>query len=192
MRVELKRNLMLAVATVLLATGCVPIPSQTTTVVYEAQGPNAEKGSGGGCTGVAWSYYRYNLDDPDLPVPFWRTKPEEVKVSVLPRDGVLEINYAGWSAGSRKSIEFDASEILIRLDGKIRQPGNISEDRYTDFMWGTVLGMEIDIGTVLPDTVTLDTRGKAVIVDGKVFPIPRMTFKRAIRTTTMLTRPINC
>lgn len=163
----MKKKALLAIATVLFAAGCVPIPSQTTTVVYEAQGPNAQKGTGGGCAGVAWSYYRYNLDGPDLPVPAWRAKPEEVKVSVLPRDGVLEIIYSGWSTRSRKSVEFDASRIQIRLDGKISQPRSTSESRYTDFLWGTSLSLEIDIGTRLPATVTLDTQPKAIVVEGK-------------------------
>jgi hypothetical protein len=192
MRVELKKKVFIAVATVLLSTACVPFPSQNTTIVYEAQGANAQKGTGGGCTGVAWSYYRYNLDDPDLPVPVWRTKPEEVRVSALPRDGVLEVIFLGWSTGSRKSIEFDASKIQIRLDGKVRQPRSTSENRYTGYLWGTSLSLEIDIGTGLPGTVTLDTRTKAIVVDGNAFPLPTMTFNRAIRTTTLLTRPINC
>lgn len=192
MGVGLKKKFVLAIAAILLSAGCVPMPSQNTTIVYEAQGANAQKGSGGGCTGVAWSYYRYNLDDPDLPVSVWRTKPEEVRVSVLPRDGVLEIIYSGWSTRNRKSVEFDASKIQIRLDGKIRQPRTTSENRYTDYLWGTSLSLEIDIGTGLPATVTLDTGTKAIVVDGNAFPLPTMTFKRAIRTTTMLTRPINC
>ena len=188
----MKTTILMALVFALLATGCVPVPSQTTTVVYEAQGPGAEKGTGGGCTGVAWSYYRFNLDDPGLPVPAWRTKPEEVRVSVLPKDDVLEVMFTGWSTRSRKSIDFDASDIRIRLDGKPRQPRKSSENRYTDFMWGTSLSLEIDIGAGLPATVTLDTGRRAMVVDGKAFPLPVMTFKRATRTTTMLTRPLNC
>ena len=188
----MKQKILMAFITVLLATGCVPVPSQTTTVVYEGQGPNAEKGTGGGCTGVAWSYYRYNLDDPDLPVPVWRTKPEEVRVSVLPKDGVLEVMFLGWSTRSRKSIDFNASDIRVRLDGKLRQPRNTSENRYTDVMWGSSLTLEIATGARLPASVTLETGRKALLVDGKAFSLPAMTFNRVTRTTTMLTMPINC
>lgn len=189
---EMKKKILMGLVAALLATGCVPLPSQTTTVVYEAQGPGAATGSGGGCTGVAWSYYRFNLDDPGLPMPAWRTKPEEIRVSVLPKDDVLEVIFTGWSTRSRKSIDFDASDIRIRLDGKPRQPRNSSEKRYTDFMWGSSLSLEIDIGTDLPATVTLDAGRRAVVVDGKAFPLPGMTFRRVTRTTTMLTRPLNC
>jgi hypothetical protein len=192
MSVALKKKIFIAVAAVLLSTGWVPMPSQNTTTVYEAQGANALKGSGGGCTGVAWSYYRFNLNGPDRPVPAWRTEPEEVRVSVLPKDGVLNITYSGWSARNRKSIAFDASKIQIRVDGKIGQPKDVSVNQYTGYLWGTSLNLEIDIGTNLPATVILDTGPKAIVVDGHAFPLPTMIFNRATRTTTMLTRPINC
>lgn len=188
----MKKKISMALVAVLLATGCVPIPSQTTTIVYEAQGANAVTGTGADCTGVAYSYYRYNLDDPDLPIPFWREKQEEILVRVLPSDPVLEVNYSGWSTKNRKSVEFDTAKILIRLDGKLRQPRNTSVSRYVDFNWGTSLTLKIDIGTGLPETVTLETRPKAILVNDKDFSLPKMTFRRATRTTTMLTQPINC
>lgn len=192
LRVGLPINTLGIVAAALFATGCVPIPSQTTTMVYEAQGANAKTSTGGGCTGVAYSYYQYNLDGIDLPVPSWRTKPEDVRVQVLPRDLMLEVSFSGFSSKNRKSVEFDASKIQIMIDGELRSPKATSVDRYADYLWGTSLKLEIDIGAAFPETVVLETRPKAILVNHVNFSLPKMTFKRATRTTTMLVQPINC
>jgi hypothetical protein len=132
------------------------------------------------------------LDNPAFPIPFWRTNPEDVTVRVLPKDRFLEVIYIGTSAKNKKSVEFDSSKIQIMLDGQLRQPRTTSLKRYTEFIWGTSLTLEINTGADLPETVIIDTRPKAILVNGEDYPIPRMIFRRATRTTTMLTRPLNC
>jgi hypothetical protein len=175
-----------------LATACVPIPKQTTTIVFEAQGANAFSGSGGDCSGVAYSNFRFDLDDTSRPVTVWRSNDEGVRVSVLPEDRALKVHYLVSSTRNRKAIEFDASRIQVRLDGKLRQPKSTSVDRYTEFLWISSLTLQIDVGAGLPDTVTLETGPKAILANNRDVPLPRMSFRRKTRTTTMLTQPINC
>lgn len=89
----------------------------------------------------------------------------------------------------RKSVKFDPSKIQIRLNGNLVQKMNVSHQNFPN---GTSLTLKIDIGKILPEVVIIETRSKAILVNNKSFPVPKMIFKRATRTTTMLTQPINC
>ncbi|WP_425091778.1 hypothetical protein [Tropicimonas sp. S265A] len=90
----MKKTIAMALMAALVASGCVPVPARTTTLVFEAHGENAFSGSGASCGNVAYSYYAYRLDNPRAPYSRWRAEKERIEVRVLPEDGTLKVIFS--------------------------------------------------------------------------------------------------